>query len=109
MDTPVGSVIFDRFARVMGRIKVQKGSVFLACARFGKVTYYKVSLDRDPYHDFLEAQLVLHLKRMAPSMGPNYSVGPGPFKTYFEKREEQAWEIISHFASLLSSAYYLPL
>ncbi|MQL78842.1 hypothetical protein Taro_011272 [Colocasia esculenta] len=81
---------------------------FLACASFGKVTYYKASLDRDPYNDILEAQLVLHLKRMAPSMGPNYSVGPGPFKTYFERQEEQAWEIISHFASLLSPAYYLP-
>ncbi|MQL83677.1 hypothetical protein Taro_016156 [Colocasia esculenta] len=33
MDTPVGSVIFDRFARVMGRIKVQKGSV-VAFPRF---------------------------------------------------------------------------
>ncbi|MQL97027.1 hypothetical protein Taro_029710 [Colocasia esculenta] len=33
MDTPVGSVIFDRFVRVMGRIKVQKGSV-VAFPRF---------------------------------------------------------------------------
>ncbi|MQL82437.1 hypothetical protein Taro_014895 [Colocasia esculenta] len=80
---------------------------FLACASFGKVSFYKHSLDKDPYIDFLEAQLVLHLKRMAPSMGPNYSVGTGPFKTYFERQEEQAWEIISHFASLLSPAYYL--
>ncbi|MQL84411.1 hypothetical protein Taro_016917 [Colocasia esculenta] len=56
---------------------------------FGKVTLYKISLDRDPYHDFLEAQLVLLLKRMAPSMGPNYSVGPGPFKMFFEKQEEK--------------------
>ncbi|MQL93551.1 hypothetical protein Taro_026202 [Colocasia esculenta] len=81
---------------------------FLACASFGKVSFFKHSLDRDPYIDFLEAQLVLHLRRMAPSMGPNYSVGPGPFKTYFERQEEHAWEIISHFASLLSPAYYLP-
>ncbi|MQM19346.1 hypothetical protein Taro_052348 [Colocasia esculenta] len=63
---------------------------FLACASFAKVSFFKMDMDRDSYADFLEKQLALHLCRMAPSMGPTYSISLGVFKPFFEKQEEQA-------------------
>ncbi|MQM00823.1 hypothetical protein Taro_033574 [Colocasia esculenta] len=58
---------------------------FLACASFGKVSFFKTSFDRNRYADFLDEQLVLHLRRMAPTIGPTYSLSPGVFKLYFEQ------------------------
>ncbi|MQL69285.1 hypothetical protein Taro_001572 [Colocasia esculenta] len=80
---------------------------FLARASFGLISFKRISLDREAYANFLDEQLALHLKRMTPSMGPKYTLAPGVFRQVFEKQEEQAWEIISHFASLLSPAFYL--
>ncbi|MQM09785.1 hypothetical protein Taro_042658 [Colocasia esculenta] len=54
--------------------------------------HYPVTMDQ-----FLS---YLHLKRMAPTIGPSYSVSFGAFKNLFEEQEVQAWETISHFASL---------
>ncbi|MQL98455.1 hypothetical protein Taro_031162 [Colocasia esculenta] len=81
----------------------------LARASFGSISFKEVSLDREAYANFLDEQLALHLKRMAPSIGPKYTIAPGVFRQVFEKQEEHAWEIISHFASLLSPAFYLPV
>ncbi|MQL89637.1 hypothetical protein Taro_022214 [Colocasia esculenta] len=50
---------------------------FLACASFGKVSFLKISLDSDQYARLLDEQLVHHLRRMAPLMGPSYSIEPG--------------------------------
>ncbi|MQM17763.1 hypothetical protein Taro_050739 [Colocasia esculenta] len=61
---------------------------FLVCASFGTVTFFKMSLDRDAYANFLEDQLAVYLKRMAPTMGPTYSLAPGVFRSMFEKQEE---------------------
>ncbi|MQM11144.1 hypothetical protein Taro_044047 [Colocasia esculenta] len=82
---------------------------FLARASFGSISFKSISLDRDAYANFLDEQLALHLKRMAPSMGPKYTLAPGVFRQVFEKQEEHTWEIISRFASLLSPAFYLPV
>ncbi|MQL68922.1 hypothetical protein Taro_001221 [Colocasia esculenta] len=50
---------------------------FLACASFGKVSFLKISLDSDQYARLLDEQLVHHLRRMPPLMGPSYSIEPG--------------------------------
>ncbi|MQL89703.1 hypothetical protein Taro_022283 [Colocasia esculenta] len=80
---------------------------FLTCASFGTRHFLKMTMDKEAYADLLYKHLDLHLQRMASSMGPTYSVSFGVFKTHFEEQEAQAWETISHFASLLSPAYYL--
>ncbi|MQL72660.1 hypothetical protein Taro_004979 [Colocasia esculenta] len=82
---------------------------FHACANFWKISHFKTSFPRDQYADFLDEQLVLHHKRMAPTMGPSYSLAPGIFRLYFEQQEDKAWEVISHYTSLLSPAFYLPV
>ncbi|MQM00002.1 hypothetical protein Taro_032733 [Colocasia esculenta] len=81
---------------------------FLSCASFGTRRFLKMTLDKDAYADLLYQHLDLHLKWMASTMGPSYSIPFGVFKTHFEEQEAQAWETISHFASLLSLAFYLP-
>ncbi|MQL96534.1 hypothetical protein Taro_029219 [Colocasia esculenta] len=81
---------------------------FLTCASFGTRRFLKMNMDKNAYADLLYQHLDLHLKRMASTMGPSYSVSFGVFKTLFEEQEAQAWETISHFASLLSPAFYLP-
>ncbi|MQL68389.1 hypothetical protein Taro_000689 [Colocasia esculenta] len=50
---------------------------FLAYASFGKVSFLKISLDSDQYARLLDEQLVHHLRRMAPLIGPSYSIEPG--------------------------------
>ncbi|MQM09760.1 hypothetical protein Taro_042634 [Colocasia esculenta] len=82
---------------------------FLSCASFDTSRFLKMNMDKDAYTDLLYQHLDLHLKRMAPTMGPSYSVSFGAFKNLFEEQEVQAWETISHFASLLSPAFYLPV
>ncbi|MQL88511.1 hypothetical protein Taro_021072 [Colocasia esculenta] len=82
---------------------------FLTCASFGTRRFLKMSMDKNAYADLLYQHLDLHLKRMASTMGPSYSVSFGVFKTHFEEQEAQAWETISHFAPLLSPAFYLPV
>ncbi|MQL78473.1 hypothetical protein Taro_010899 [Colocasia esculenta] len=82
---------------------------FLTCASFGTRRFLKMSMDKNAYADLLYQHLDLHLKRMASTMGPSYSVSFGVFKTHFEEQEAQAWETISHFASILSPAFYLPV
>ncbi|MQM14696.1 hypothetical protein Taro_047628 [Colocasia esculenta] len=42
---------------------------FLQFASFGSFISFKVSLDKDEYATFLEAQRQLHIKRMLPVMG----------------------------------------
>ncbi|MQM12515.1 hypothetical protein Taro_045436 [Colocasia esculenta] len=82
---------------------------FLTCASFGTRRFLKMNMDKNAYVDLLYQHLDLHLKRMASTMGPSYSVSFGVFKNLFEEQEAQAWETISHFASLLSPAFYLPV
>ncbi|MQM20637.1 hypothetical protein Taro_053661 [Colocasia esculenta] len=112
MDSSVGSVIFERFARVMGRISAQQGRL-PSFQRFifwefhlGHITS-EVSLGKDEYATFLEAQRQLHIKRMLPVMGSSYSITYGVFQTYFEEQECKALRIIQRHASLLSPAFYL--
>ncbi|MQL94935.1 hypothetical protein Taro_027599 [Colocasia esculenta] len=47
---------------------------FLSCASFGTSRFLKMNMDNDAYADLLYKHLDLHLKRMAPTMGPSYSV-----------------------------------
>ncbi|MQM02038.1 hypothetical protein Taro_034798 [Colocasia esculenta] len=82
---------------------------FLSCASFGKSSTLRMTMDRSSYIDLLDKHYQLHLKKMAPTMGPNYSIAVGDFKQYFERQEEQAWETISHYASLLSHAITISL
>ncbi|MQM20444.1 hypothetical protein Taro_053464 [Colocasia esculenta] len=53
--------------------------LFLARASFGSVSFKRISLSREAYANFLDEQLALHLKRMAPSMGPKYTLSHGVF------------------------------
>ncbi|MQM14387.1 hypothetical protein Taro_047314 [Colocasia esculenta] len=80
---------------------------FLQFTSFGSFTYYKVALGNDKYWDFISDQRQLHIKRMAPTMGPSYCIELGAFQAYFEEQERQALPVIRHFASLLSPAFYL--
>ncbi|MQM20055.1 hypothetical protein Taro_053070 [Colocasia esculenta] len=82
---------------------------FLTCASFGTRQFLKMNMDKNAYADLLYQHLDLHLKRMASTMGSSYTISFGVFKTHFEEQEAQAWETISHFASLLSPAFYLPV
>ncbi|MQM23607.1 hypothetical protein Taro_056674, partial [Colocasia esculenta] len=43
-------------------------------ANFGTSSSYKMSLGKDEYAKFLEAQRQLHIQRMAPVMGPSYTI-----------------------------------
>ncbi|MQL80504.1 hypothetical protein Taro_012953 [Colocasia esculenta] len=56
---------------------------------------------KDEYGNFVEAQRQLHIQRMAPVMGPSYSMVYGTFQGYFEEQECKAWLIITRHASLL--------
>ncbi|MQM07896.1 hypothetical protein Taro_040741 [Colocasia esculenta] len=67
-----------------------------------------MSLGKDEYGTFVEAQRQLHVQRMAPVMGPSYSMVYGAFQGYFEEQERKAWSIITRYASLLSPAFYIP-
>ncbi|MQL88568.1 hypothetical protein Taro_021137 [Colocasia esculenta] len=157
MESAVGPLIFERFARVMGRISVQKGNSlafhrftgkdftlsllssflismllrykvyilmkkelkhqqifypisfdqFLQHASFATSSTYKMSLGKDEYGNFVEAQRQLHIQRMAPVMGPSYSIVYGAFQGYFEEQECKAWPIITRYASLMSPAFYI--
>ncbi|MQL99152.1 hypothetical protein Taro_031876 [Colocasia esculenta] len=80
---------------------------FLSCASFGTRRFLKMNMEKDAYAALHYQHLDLHLKRMASTMGPSYSIPFGVFKTHFEEQEAHAWETISHFASLLSPAFYL--
>ncbi|MQM16028.1 hypothetical protein Taro_048983 [Colocasia esculenta] len=60
---------------------------FLTCASFGTRLFLKMSMDKHAYADLLYQHLDLHLKRMASSMGPSYSLSFGVFKTHFEEQE----------------------
>ncbi|MQM13062.1 hypothetical protein Taro_045983 [Colocasia esculenta] len=44
----------------------------------------------DEYGSFIKAQRQLHIKRMAPIMGPSYSIVYGAFQSYFEEQERLA-------------------
>ncbi|MQL74504.1 hypothetical protein Taro_006862 [Colocasia esculenta] len=59
-------------------------------ASFGCFTSYKVALGNDRYWDFISDQRQLHIKRMAPTMGPSYCIELGAFQAYFEEQERQA-------------------
>ncbi|MQL84523.1 hypothetical protein Taro_017032 [Colocasia esculenta] len=74
---------------------------------FGYFLFFKQSLDREEYADFLEDQRQLHIKRMLPDMGPSYSIASGVFQIYFEEQESKALRIIQWYASLLSPAFNL--
>ncbi|MQM13274.1 hypothetical protein Taro_046199 [Colocasia esculenta] len=63
---------------------------FLQFASFGSFTYYKTALGNDKYGDFILDQRQLHIKRMAPTMGPSYRIELGAFQAYFEEQERQA-------------------
>ncbi|MQL92054.1 hypothetical protein Taro_024674 [Colocasia esculenta] len=58
---------------------------FLQHASFGTSSTYKMSLGKDEYGNFVEAQRQLHIPRMAPIMGPSYSMVYGAFQGYFEE------------------------
>ncbi|MQM11689.1 hypothetical protein Taro_044598 [Colocasia esculenta] len=90
MESSVGTLIFERYARVMARDPYESW-----------MERYKKSLSRDEYADLLEIERQLHLKRMAPVMGPSYSVVHGVFQIHFEEQERKAWPIITRHASLL--------
>ncbi|MQM12904.1 hypothetical protein Taro_045820 [Colocasia esculenta] len=99
VDSAMGPIIFERYARVMGMIHIQKGNLlafhnFLfreyhsghiksdvlspssgsaaskfqsisgQHASFGTSSSYKLSLGKDEYANFLEAQRQLHIQRM---------------------------------------------
>ncbi|MQM09509.1 hypothetical protein Taro_042383, partial [Colocasia esculenta] len=61
---------------------------FLTRASFGSVSFKRISLSREAYANLLDEKLALHLKRMAPSIGPKYTLAPGVFRQVFEKQEE---------------------
>ncbi|MQL99052.1 hypothetical protein Taro_031766 [Colocasia esculenta] len=82
---------------------------FLQHANFGTSNTYKTSLGKDKYGNFLEAQRQLHIQRMAPVMGPSYSIVYGAFHGYFEEQECKTWLIITRYASLLSPTFYIPV
>ncbi|MQM08263.1 hypothetical protein Taro_041116 [Colocasia esculenta] len=73
----------------------------LQFASFGSFTYYKAALGNEKYWDFISDQRQLHIKRMAPTMGPSYCIELGAFQAYFEEQELQALPVIRRFASLL--------
>ncbi|MQL84481.1 hypothetical protein Taro_016988 [Colocasia esculenta] len=58
---------------------------FLQHASFGTSSTYKMSLGKDEYGNFVEAQRQLHIQRMAPIMGHSYSIVYGSFQGYFEE------------------------
>ncbi|MQL79049.1 hypothetical protein Taro_011491 [Colocasia esculenta] len=47
---------------------------FLTCASFGTRRFLKMNMDKNAYADLLYQHLDLHLKRMASTMGPSYSL-----------------------------------
>ncbi|MQM21716.1 hypothetical protein Taro_054760 [Colocasia esculenta] len=47
---------------------------FLTCSSFGTRRFLKMNMDKNAYADLLYQHLDLHLKRMASSMGPTYSL-----------------------------------
>ncbi|MQL77423.1 hypothetical protein Taro_009827 [Colocasia esculenta] len=47
---------------------------FLSCASFGTRRFLKMNMDKDAYADLLYQHLDLHLKWMASTMGPSYSI-----------------------------------
>ncbi|MQL71665.1 hypothetical protein Taro_004007 [Colocasia esculenta] len=47
---------------------------FLICAIFGTRRFLKMNMDKNAYVDLLYQQLDLHLKKMASTMGPSYSL-----------------------------------
>ncbi|MQL90830.1 hypothetical protein Taro_023420 [Colocasia esculenta] len=53
---------------------------FLQHASVGTSTFYKFSLDSNEYDTFIEAQRQLHIQRMAPVLGPSYSMVYGAFQ-----------------------------
>ncbi|MQL68068.1 hypothetical protein Taro_000357 [Colocasia esculenta] len=65
--------------------------------------------NRDLYSKFRHAQAArkIHIKRMAPTMGPSYQIELGAVQAYFEEQERHTFPVIRHFASLLSPTYYL--
>ncbi|MQM15088.1 hypothetical protein Taro_048026 [Colocasia esculenta] len=75
---------------------------FLRFANFGSFTTFKVSLGKDEYGTFIDAQHQLHIKRMLRDMGSSYSITFGAFQAYFEEQEPKALPIIQQHA------FYLP-
>ncbi|MQL79901.1 hypothetical protein Taro_012348 [Colocasia esculenta] len=86
-----------------------KIDAFLRFASFGSFLTYKLALGSAKYGDFISDQRQLHIKRMAPTMGPSYRIEFGAFQAFFEEQERQALPVIRRFGSLLSPAYYLPI
>ncbi|MQM20426.1 hypothetical protein Taro_053445 [Colocasia esculenta] len=82
---------------------------FLQHASFGTSSSYKMSLGKNEYVNLLEAQRQLHIQRMAPIMGPSYTISWGAFQQHFEEQELKAWPIITRHASLLSPAFYITI
>ncbi|MQM20360.1 hypothetical protein Taro_053378, partial [Colocasia esculenta] len=64
---------------------------FLQHASFGTSRSYKMSLGKDEYTNFLEAQRQLHIQRMVPVMGSSYTIAWGVFQLYFQEQELKAW------------------
>ncbi|MQL98490.1 hypothetical protein Taro_031204 [Colocasia esculenta] len=84
-----------------------KIEAFLRFASFGSFLTYKLALGSVKYGDFISDQRQLHIKRMAPTIGPSYQIDFGAFQAFSEEQEHQALPIIRRFGSLLSPAYYL--
>ncbi|MQL70070.1 hypothetical protein Taro_002365 [Colocasia esculenta] len=81
-------------------IKMDK---FLLFAGFGSFSIFKIALGLDKYGDFISEQWKLHLKQMAPTMGPSYKIEIGAFQAHFEEQERLALPVIRQFASLLKT------
>ncbi|MQL94590.1 hypothetical protein Taro_027248 [Colocasia esculenta] len=77
-----------------------KIEAFLRFASFGSFLTYKLALG---------SAKQLHIKRMAPTMGPSYQIEFGAFQAFVEEQERQALPVIRRFGSLLSPAHYLSI
>ncbi|MQL99375.1 hypothetical protein Taro_032099 [Colocasia esculenta] len=164
MDSSVGTLIFERAARVMARLFVKDGRdlsfprfvfrqylqghikvdvlapILSECERLSPEEWTKLYplsaqqlgdlnasqassnqpplspsefLDANSLHHIRDSYLTwverykLHIKRMAPTMGPSYQIEIGAFQAFFEEQERQALLVIRRFGSLLSPAHYL--
>ncbi|MQL72075.1 hypothetical protein Taro_004406, partial [Colocasia esculenta] len=67
-----------------------KIDAFLRFASFGSFLTYKLALG---------SAKQLHIKRMAPTMGPSYQIEFGAFQAFFEEQECQALPVIRRFGS----------
>ncbi|MQL74500.1 hypothetical protein Taro_006865 [Colocasia esculenta] len=97
MDSDVSPIIFERFARVMARIALVDFNSSqdiatkppLSAEEFLDLNSIRLVQDpfttwveryKDEYGNFVEAQRQLHIQRMAPVMGPSYSMVYGAFQ-----------------------------